>query len=364
MLKQSHTFSFASDNHAGAHPEILKALTEVNHGTVSAYGADPFTEEMEREFKKTFGENTLSFPVFNGTAANILSLLSVTRSYEAIICAEKAHIQVDECGAPEKNGGFKLIPIPSSHLLPGGKLCPLKIEDALKDFSSRRGDQHASQLKVLSLSNTTEYGAVYSPSEIKYWSEFSKKNGYFFHVDGARISNAAAALGVSLKELTTDAGVDLLSFGGTKNGAIGAEAILFLSERAQKESEAFKFFRKQNMQLASKMRFISVQLTTLLKNNLGLKNAKHANEMAQKLEEGLEEFPDLIEFTHKREANALFCFMNDALIQSLQPEFPFYIWSEKGGRKEVRLMTSFATQLEHVNAFLSNVKNFNRPPKF
>ena len=234
------TRSFGSDNHAPVHADILAALTRVNTGTVSAYGADPETERFEELVRHHFGNEAKGFPVFNGTAANVLSLSASARSFEAVICAERAHIYMDECGSPEKIGGFKLVTIPTAD----GKITPEQVKERLV----RRGDQHAVQPRVISVSNTTEYGTLYSVEELRALGSLAKAEGLYFHVDGARISNAAAALGITFRELITETGVDVHSFGGTKNGCLGAEAVIFLNPKL---SQHFLYIRKQNMQLAS-----------------------------------------------------------------------------------------------------------------
>lgn len=264
------TRSFASDNNAGVHPAVFRAIAAANEGHVVGYGGDPYTLSAERLFKKHFGDDTEAFFVFNGTAANCLSLKAVTNSFHAVICAEAAHIYVDECGAPEKFTGCKLIPVPTTN----GKLTVESVRRAYHGI----GDEHHVQPKVVSITQATEVGTVYKSKEIEDVANFAHEKGMFLHVDGARIANAAAALGLNLRQATGDLGVDVLSFGATKNGALGAEAVVFFNPELATD---FKFHRKQGMQLASKMRFTAAQFEALLKDDLWLQNAQHSNHMAQ-----------------------------------------------------------------------------------
>src|SRR6266567_1842351 len=245
--------SFASDNNAGVHPEVITAILAANQGHAVGYGDDPYTESAVGKFKQHFGADIDVFIVFNGTAANCLSLKALTNSYNAVICAEAAHIYTDECGAPEKFTGCKLIPLPTRD----GKLTVESVSQAYYGI----GDQHHVQARVISITQSTEVGTVYKPAEIKALARFAHERGMFLHVDGARIANAAASLGQTLRQATRDLGVDVLSFGGTKNGALGAEAVVFFDKKL---SDDFLFLRKQGMQLASKMRFISAQFDALL----------------------------------------------------------------------------------------------------
>src|SRR5581483_5129302 len=265
--------SFASDNNASIHPQILEAIAAANHGHTVGYGDDPHTQSAIRKFQQYFGPDIDVFFVFNGTAANCLSLKALTSSYHAVICSEAAHIYTDECGAPEKFTGCKLIPIRA----PDGKLTVESVKHAYHGI----GDQHHVQPRVISITQSTEMGTVYQPFEVRNLAKFAHSRQMFLHMDGARIANAAASLGLSLRQATRDLGVDVLSFGGTKNGLMGAEAVVFFDKKL---SEDFKFLRKQGMQLASKMRFTSVQFEALLNNDLWLSNAQHANRMAKLLE--------------------------------------------------------------------------------
>jgi len=342
MTNSVVTKSFASDNYAGIHPAILQAITEANQGHAPAYGADEWTKKAVEKFKELFGNTIDVHFVFNGTAANVLSFATATQSFNAIICAETAHINVHECGSPEKFTGCKLLTIPSSN----GKFT---VND-LKHHLLEVGNQHCVQPKVISITQATELGTVYAPKEIKEIANFAHSNNMFLHMDGARIANAAAYLNVPLRAITTDVGVDILSFGGTKNGLLCGEAVVFFN---QSLAQNFKYSRKQGMQLASKMRFISAQYIALLSNNLWLKNAQHSNAMAQKLAEGLKNIPG-ITITQKVQTNGIFAIIPQQHIARLQALFPFYIWSEN--TSEVRLMTSFDTTEEDVDNFITLAK--------
>ena len=339
--------NFASDNHAGVHPEILAAISNVNHDHVQAYGDDDYTKSAIQKFKSVFGDQTEVFFVFNGTAANVLGLQAVLNSFESILCAQSAHIHVDECGAPEKFIGSKLITIPTSD----GKLT----SELILPFCNGVGDQHHSQPRVISIAQSTEYGTVYTIEEVRALAKFAHERGMILHVDGARISNAAASLGVGLKELTKDLGVDILSYGGTKNGALFGEAVLFFKPELAKN---FKYIRKQGMQLASKMRFLSIQLETLLTNDLWLKNAKQANEMAQLLYQEVSKI-NSIKISQKPQANAVFAILPSSVIPKIQEKYLFYVWKSDifPGMEEVRWMTSFNTSKEDVLNFVEAIKS-------
>jgi threonine aldolase len=329
--------SFASDNNAGVHPEVLKALTAVNQGHVVGYGDDPYTESALRQFRRIFGDGIEAFFVFNGTAANCLSLKALTEPYEAVICPEGAHIYLDECGAPEKFTGCKLIPIPTED----GKLTVATVQAAYHGI----GDQHHVQPRVISITQATEVGTVYKPAEIRRLAEFAHHRGMFLHVDGARIGNAAASLRLNLRQCTRDVGVDVLSFGATKNGGMGAEAVVFLNDRFAAD---FKFYRKQGMQLASKMRFLSAQFEALFKDNLWLENARHANRMAQLLKREVSKIPQ-VKVVYKVEANGVFAQVPRAAIAKIQKRYFFYPWDE--ARSVVRWMCSWDTTEADVKQF-------------
>jgi len=334
--------SFASDNNAGVHPEVLAAIAEANEGHTVGYGDDPFTASAIRKFKQHFGAGIEVFFVFNGTAANCLSLKALTESYHAVICGEAAHINVDECGAPEKFTGCKLIPIPTSD----GKLTVNAVSHAYHGV----GDQHHVQPRVISITQATEVGTVYKPREIEALARFAHDRDMFLHMDGARIANAAAGLGLSLRQATRDLGVDVLSFGGTKNGLMGADAVIFFDKKL---SRNFLFQRKQGMQLASKMRFIAVQFDVLLSNELWLRSARHANKMARLLQRELRKIPQ-VKVCYPIEANGVFAQIPRAAIAKLKKRYFFYVWDEK--QSIVRWMCSFDTTEEDVGEFVSLVE--------
>ena len=329
--------SFASDNNAGVHPKVLQAMAAANGGHVVGYGDDRYTEAAVGKFKQHFGSDIEVFIVFNGTAANCLSLKALTESYQAVICAEAAHIYTDECGAPEKFTGCKLIPIPTAD----GKLTVEAVRHAYHGI----GDQHHVQPRVISITQVTEMGTVYTPREIRDLARFAHDHNMFLHMDGARIANAAVNLGLTLREATRDLGVDVLSFGGTKNGAMGAEAVVFFN---RKFSRDFLYRRKQGMQLASKMRFISAQFEALLTNDLWRKNAQHANRMAGLLEEEVGRIPT-VKIVYKVEANGVFAQIPRRAIAKLQKRYFFYVWDES--RSVVRWMCSFDTTEQDVKRF-------------
>lgn len=334
--------SFASDNNSGVHPAVMEALLHANTGHAIGYGNDPWTEATDRLFKETFGETCESYYVFNGTGSNIIALQLMTRPYHAILCAETAHVFVDECGGPVKSTGCQLMPIKT----PDGKLTPEGIRHRLHGFN----DQHHSQPGVIYLSQCTELGTVYTVEELLAITELAHSCGMYVHMDGARLANAAAYLGVSLKALTTDCGIDVLSFGGTKNGLMMGESVVIINPALIKEA---KYIRKQSAQLASKMRYLACQFSVYLRHDFWLNNARHANTMAQKLYHGLKSIPG-VTFTQKVETNALFLVMPKALIEALQTKWFFYFWNEDLG--EIRLVTSFDTTDEDVEALLDTVR--------
>jgi threonine aldolase len=334
--------SFASDNNAGVHPAVLKALAEVNRGHVVGYGDDAYTAAAVRQFKQHFGNDIEVFFVFNGTAANCLSIKALTESYDAVICPEGAHIDVDECGAPEKFTGCKLLPIPTKD----GKLTVEAIRSAYHGVS----DQHHVQPRVISVTQSTEVGTVYKPDEIRRLADFAHECGMFLHVDGARIANGAASLGLSLRECTRDAGVDVLSFGATKNGGMGAEAVVFFDA---KHAVDFKFYRKQGMQLASKMRYLAAQFTALFEDDLWLQNARHSNRMAQLLKRELSQLPQ-IKIAHKVEANGVFAVVPRRAIAKILKRYFFYMWNEE--QTMVRWMCSWDTKESDVKQFVEFVR--------
>lgn len=334
---------FASDNNSGVHPEIMKAIIEANEGHTIAYGDDPYTQRAKEKLYEHFGTDIDIYFVFIGTAANVLGLNAATRSWNSVICAETAHINVDECGAPEKFNGFKLLTVKT----PDGKLTVDLVQKHMKGFDY----EHHSQPKIISITQATELGTVYTPDEIKKLADFAHQHDMFLHMDGARIANAAVSLNVGFKELTKDAGVDILSFGGTKNGMMYGEAIIFLNKKL---GQNFKYIRKQGMQLASKMRFISAQFERYLANNLWFKSAEHANKMAQLLEDKVKEIPQ-IKITQKVEANGVFAIVPKEIIDDLKREYFFYHWDES--QNEVRWMCSFDTKEEDILTFVELIKS-------
>lgn len=333
---------FASDNAATVHPEVLAAIARVNTGHTSSYGHDDFTRGVERRFAEHFGEQARAFLVFNGTAANVLCLRAACRPWEAAICADTAHLNVDECGAPESIAGVKLLSTPTEH----GKLTPEQVEH----LHTRAGDEHAVQPRVVSLSQGTELGTVYTPRELATLAEVAHARGLLLHMDGARLSNAAAALELPLRAVSTDVGVDLLSFGGTKNGLLVGEAVVFLDPA---RAEGFEYLRKQSLQLASKMRFLAAQFDALLSDDLWLRCARHANAMAARLAEAVRNLPSLT-ITRPVQANAVFATLPGTATRALQERFPFYVWDESRG--EVRWMCSWDTTEEDVDAFAAAVR--------
>ena len=332
---------FASDNHAGVHPEVIEAVTAANEGHAASYGADPWTARAMQRFREHFGPSAQVFPVFNGTAANVLCIETVTQPWQAVICARTAHLHVDECGAPER-AGRKLLTVET----PDGRLDPEMIEPLLV----RIGDEHAVQPRVVSITESTELGTVYTPDQIEALGNWAHAHGLLLHVDGSRLANAAAALGVPLRALTTDVGVDALSFGGTKNGAMGVEAVVLLRDDI---GDGFRFRRKQAMQLASKMRYLSAQLDALLTDDLWRRNAEHANAMAHRLADAVRGLPG-VQITQPVEANAVFAILAPAVTERLQDDWPFYVWDEDTG--EVRWMTAWDTVPEDVDAFAADIK--------
>lgn len=334
--------SFASDNNAGVHPEIMAALATANEGHVVAYGADPYTDQAIKIFKKHFGKHVEVFFVFGGTGANVLGLKAATRPYNAVVCAETAHINVDECGAPEKFTGCKLLSVAT----PDGKVRT----EQVKPFLDHIGFEHHVQARVISISQATEMGTVYSAAEVKALASFAHQNEMLLHMDGARIANAAASLRTDLRKITSDAGVDILSFGGAKNGMMFGEAVVFFDPKL---AEGFKYLRKQGTHLPSKMRFISAQFSALLEKDLWRRNAEHANRMAQILAAELAQIPQ-IKLTQKVESNGVFATVPRRYVPILQKQYFFYVWNE--ATSEVRFMTSFDTTEADIRDFVSLVR--------
>ncbi|MBN1132718.1 MAG: low specificity L-threonine aldolase [Bacteroidales bacterium] len=337
MSERTNRRGFASDNNAGVHPEILRAILEVNNGHVIAYGDDPYTKETIEKLKSIFGTKSEIFFVFIGTAANVLGLSALTRPYHAVICPDTAHIHVDECGAPEKFTSCKLLTVKT----PDGKLTV----DLIKQHMHGFGFEHHVQPKVISITQSTEMGTIYSVEEIRAIAGYAHDHGMKLHMDGARLSNAAVALDKDFYEISGGAGVDVLSFGGTKNGMMYGEAVVFFDKTL---CDDFKYRRKQGMQLASKMRFIAAQFDAFLANDLWKKSALHANQMARLLYEYVKDIKG-IDITQAVEANAVFAKIPKELIPELQKEYFFYIWDEDTG--EVRWMCSYDTTEEDVEGF-------------
>lgn len=341
-MNQEARRGFASDNNAGTDPVLIEAMVLANTGHSIAYGDDDFTRRAQELIREQFGSGTEAFFVLTGTGANVLSLASVTRSFQGIICADTAHIQVDECGAPEKFNQCKLLTVPT----PDGKLTPELASRHLHGF----GVEHHVQPGAISISQSTEMGTVYTPAEIRSLANLAREHNMFLHMDGARLSNAAASLGISFRNITTDAGVDVLSFGGTKNGMLFGEAVVFLRPGL---ADSFKYLRKQGMQLASKMRFLSAQFIPYLEQQIWLRNASHANRMAQLLYKEVSQLKG-VTITQPVQANAVFAIIPEKLIAPLQQEYFFYVWDES--RAEVRWMTSFDTTEEDIAGFCRVLK--------
>jgi threonine aldolase len=333
---------FGSDNHAGVHPAVLKALGAVNAGYAVAYGDDEVTAKAVDGLKKVFGKSSDVFFVFNGTGANITGLGTIAASFNSILCSDVAHLNVHECCGPEKAIGCKLVPIPTSD----GKLTVESVESALVGV----GDPHMAQPKILSLTEATERGTVYTPAEIERLARFAHEHGLLVQMDGARLCNAAAFLDVGLNDLAGRVGVDVLSFGGTKNGMMFGEAVVFFDAGL---SSCYPFVRKQDMQLASKMRYVSAQFLAMLQDGLWLQSARHANAMAQRLAEGLREITG-VEVTQRVEANMVFALLPERSIPVLQRDFFFHRFDER--KPEVRLLCSFQTVPEEIEVFLGAVR--------
>lgn len=333
---------FASDNNSGVHPDVIKAISDVNEEHAVGYGGDEITAGTEKLFGEIFGEQSRVFFVYNGTGANVIALQAMTRPFNAVIATETAHINVDECGAPEQHTGCKMLTVQT----PDGKLTPELVKQHLHGF----GFEHHSQPAVVSVTQTTEMGTLYTLEELKILSEFVHAQGLYLHMDGARISNAAAALGCTFREMTTDIGVDVLSFGGTKNGLMFGEAVVFLNPEF---AEHAKYIRKQTTQLHSKMRYIAAQFEAFLINDLWRKNAEHSNRMAALLASELESVNE-IQLTQKPEANGVFAIVPAHIIGPLQQKYFFYMWDES--RNEVRWMTSFDTTEAEIKGFVSEIR--------
>jgi len=337
-----HAPCFASDNYAGVHPMVMAALAAANSGPAPAYGTDELSQTARLRFKEVLGENAEAFFVFLGTAANVLCLQAMTRPHHAVLCAGTAHINVDECGAPERHLGSKLFCVDT----PEGKLTP----GLLRPFLHHLGNEHHNQPRVVSITQATELGTVYSVDEIRSLAAFAHDHGLLLHMDGSRLGNAAVALGCGLREMTANAGVDALSFGGTKNGLMFGEAVVFFRPELAQD---FPFIRKQGMQLCSKMRFIAAQFLALLEGDLWRENAAQANAMARLLAERVAGIPG-VRVTQQPQTNAVFAQLAPAVIARLQARFAFYVWDVE--QSVVRWMTSFATTGAEVEQFARAVR--------
>lgn len=335
--------SFASDNNSGVHPLVMEALNRANQDHALGYGDDPWTEEAVGKIREAFTADCETLFVFNGTGSNAVALQLCTRPYNLILCAETAHIYVDECGAPARMTGCQIRPIAT----PDGKLTP----ELLRPYLCNFGEQHHSQPGAIYLSQCTELGTIYKPDELRAITELAHSHGMYVHMDGARLANACAALGLTLRQLTVDCGIDILSFGGTKNGLMMGESVIVFHPALQKEA---RFVRKQSAQLASKLRYLSCQFTAYLKDDLWLANARHANRMALLLRDGLEKLPD-VRFTQQVESNQLFLTMPRRVIDRLLQSYFFYFWDEPAN--EIRLVTSFDTTEEDIRELLATAKS-------
>lgn len=332
---------FASDNCAGAHPEVLEALVLANGGHVDSYGDDAYTKNLQLVFKRHFGERAEAFPVFNGTGANVVSLQAMTERWESVICASTSHLNTDECAAAERVAGIKLLPLPA----PDGKI----VADSLAEHAFGWDNPHRAAPRVVSISQSTELGTCYTPDEIGAVCERAHGFGMKVHIDGARLANAAATLGVGFAAFTTDVGADVVSFGGVKNGLVIGEVIVVLSPEAVRGVE---HLRKSSTQLDSKMRFVSVQYETLLEGDLWLRSAAHANAMANRLEALVRSIPG-VEVSRAVQANAVFARLPKDATARLQKRFHFYVWDDVTG--EVRWMTAFDTTESDVDAFAAAI---------
>ncbi|WP_035253875.1 low specificity L-threonine aldolase [Agrococcus lahaulensis] len=347
MLHDADLRGFASDNYSGVHPEVLDAIAAANGGHQTAYGADAFTARLQEVVREHFGEAAEAFPVFNGTGANVLALQALLPRWGAVVSAKTAHINVDEGGAPERVGGIKLLTVPT----PDGKLTPELIDLEAWGW----GDEHRAQPLAVSITQSTELGTLYTADEIRAIADHVHARGMLLHMDGARLANAAVALDTPLRAFTTDAGVDILSLGGTKNGAMGAEAVVVLSARAseQRVGEALVYLRKLNMQLASKMRFISAQLVALYDGDLWRRNAEHANAMAARLRAAVEDVPG-VSFAYPTQSNGVFARLPEGVADRVRERFFFYDWDRAA--REVRWMCTWDTTEDDVDALARAVR--------
>lgn len=333
---------FLSDNSSGVHENVIKKMIEVNQGFTFPYGHDPYTEEAEGKFADIFNKDVSVFFTLNGTSANIIALSTMLSSFEAVVCADTTHINTDECGAFEKFTGAKILTAANKN----GKISP----DQVQGFLSARGNEHHNQPKVITISQSTEMGSVYSREEIKALADFAHANDMYLHLDGARLANALVSQNLTAQEMITDTGVDIISFGGTKNGLMMAEAVVALTPELAKN---LKYIRKQSMQLVSKMRFVAAQFLAYFENDLWLENAKAANSMAQYLMTQLEKI-DGVEIAEELEANMLYVILPQKSIDLLFPKNYFYI--NDPVKRKLRFVTSFNTRKEDVDSFIEELK--------
>jgi threonine aldolase len=340
--------SLGSDNHSGVHPEILASLTATNQKHAPSYGTDDVTQETLQLFKKVFGPECEAYFVFNGTAANVVALSALVKSYQSVICAETSHLQQDECGAPEKHLGCKLITLPTTD----GKITPEQIQAKLV----RLGDQHHSQPKAVSITQPTEYGTCYSLEELKKIREFTKAHNLYLHIDGARLVQAGQYLNCELSDLTGQLGADAVSFGGTKNGLLFGEVVLVFNKKLAQD---LKFIRKQFMQLPSKHRFVAAQFKTLLSgaDPLWRRITRHCHKMALELEAGLKNIPQVI-VTQKVQANSVFVKFPKEWTSPIRDKYFFYIWDEKTW--EARLMVSYDVESHHIQDFIALARKLSQ----
>lgn len=345
-----HRRNFASDNWAGAHPEVIDAIVAANIGHTPSYGGDPWTTQFAQIMRTEFGPDTAVFPVLNGTGANVLALQAALPRWGAVICAASAHINADETGAPEKTGGLKLLPVPT----PDGKLTPELVDLEAWGW----GNQHRAQPLAISVSQVTEWGTCYTPDELRQLAAHAHERGMLLHLDGSRLSNAAAHLGVSLGEAA--AGADIVSLGGTKNGLLGAEAVIV---RQPDMAPGIEYLRKTVLQLGSKMRFLSAQLTALYAGDLWLRSAQHANDMAGALTAGLKSIAEAgdqgaaargIRIVQPVQSNVVFATLPPHIAEHARAEFAFADWQ---GDHTVRLMCAFDTTSDDVDALLLRIRN-------
>lgn len=338
----THQYSLGSDNHSGVHPQILQALVSVNEGSAPSYGMDHWSQSLENDLKTILGCHDV-FSVFNGTAANVLSLSAALKSYEAVLCSQNAHLHLDECAAPEKFFGGKLILANDHH----GKVSL----SSLKEQLQRRGDQHHVQVKMVSLTQPTELGTTYTIDELKAVRSFCDQEKLYLHIDGARVANAAYRLGTQPKEILSYA--DIATYGGSKNGLLFGDLVLINNPAL---APGFKYLRKQALQLPSKCRFVSVQFMEYFKNDLWLNIAKHQCQMADYLATKINQLN--LEITRPVESNAVFCILPKAVTKELKKHTFFYVWAPD--TNECRLMTSFDTTENHIDAFIDKLKTLLR----